>query len=275
MKVRLPKFDFSKALPHWSPSLEFSQIYNAGSTVPAHIEPYLVKVMVKAKPLLPPERADLQSDLDIFIKQEMQHCKMHLAFNKRLREEGYAEMAGLEKEYAADYDDFLKTKSLRFNLAYCEGFEAMSAIAVTAFFEDFDEFLEGADPEVSDLWKWHLAEEYEHRSVAHDVYHALSGMNPLFTYIYRVYGFLYAVHHIRKHTNKVSALLLKKDRAGMSAEEIEQSKRREAAVKAALGRSAKRHLLVILSPFYNPSKRSTPKGLNRYLDALTRPTAIA
>lgn len=273
MQVRFPKFDFSKVRPHWAPDLEFAQTYNAGSTVPAHIEPFLVKVMVKARGLLPPERTELHKDLDIFIKQEMQHCKMHLAFNKRLREEGYEGMAEIEKDYAADYDDYLMNRSLRFNLAYCEGFEAMSAIAVTAFFEDFEPFLKGADPEAVDLWRWHLAEEYEHRTVAHDVYHALSGMNPVFTYFYRIYGFFYAVRHIRAHTNRVSEYLLEKDRAGMSAAEVERSKARQVEVQKALGRSAKRHLLAILSPFYRPESRPMPRGLDRYLVADARPLA--
>jgi predicted metal-dependent hydrolase len=75
-------------------------------------------------------------------------------------------MLPLEESYKADYDHFLQTKSLRFNCAYSDGFEAMRSIAVTSFDEEFDEFLEGADPKAVELWKWHLAEDYEHREVA-------------------------------------------------------------------------------------------------------------
>lgn len=266
MEVRYPKFDFSGVRPHWSPAWEFAQQYNAGSTVPAHIEPYLVKVMIKAKPLLPADQIRLHGELDIFIKQEMQHCKMHLNFNKLLHRAGYDGMIAMEREYAADYARFLAEKSLRFNLAYCEGFEAMSAIAVTAFFEDFDAFLEGADPEAVDLWKWHLAEEFEHRTVAHDMYHALSGLPGVLAYFYRLYGFFYAVRHINRHTQRVARYLIAKDREGMTGEQLAQSKAREKAARRALNRSAWMHLRAILSPFYRPAGRPVPKGLPEFLD---------
>jgi predicted metal-dependent hydrolase len=265
MLVRSPKFDFSNVRPHWSPCWEFAQRYNAGSTVPAHIEPYLVKVMVKAKAALDPKNIELHRDLGIFIKQEMQHCKMHIAFNKKLHESGYEGMIPFEEAYAADYQRFLESRSLRFNLAYSEGFEAMSSIAVTAFFEHFDEFLEGADPEAVELWKWHLAEEYEHRTVAHDVYHALSGMNPVFTYFYRLYGFFYAVRHISKHTDQLAAYLMAKDREGMTPEQIKESKARELLAAKAVKKSAWKHLSAILSPFYKPAKRPAPRGVVLFL----------
>src|SRR3546814_164359 len=170
---------------------------NAASTVPAYIEPYLVKVMLKAQAALPAAHEKLHRELAIFIKQEMQHCKQHIAFNKALHAGGYEGMLDFEKAYEADYERFLAKKSLRFNCAYSEGFEAMSAVAVTAFFEDFDEFYEGADPEAVEMWKWHLAEEFEHREVAHNVYHALFGRNKIFAYLYRVYGLISAMIHIQ------------------------------------------------------------------------------
>ena len=271
MQVRQPKWDFSQIRAHWATNPEFAQIYNAASTVPAHIEPYLVKVMVKAQAKLGPGDDKLRRDLAIFIKQEMQHCKQHIAFNTVLRAQGYEGMAEIEAPYAADYERFLTTKSLRFNCAYSEGFEAMSAIAVTAFFEEFDELLEGADEAAVELWRWHLAEEFEHREVAHDVYHALFGGNPVFAYFYRLYGFAYAITHIRKHTARITAYLLAKDREGMTDEQLAQSRAREAKAQEAMGRRAKEHLKAILSPFYKPAKRPEPRGvaavLQRYAPA--------
>lgn len=273
MKVRFPKFDFSSFDPHWAPVGEFAQTFNAGSTVPAHIEPYLVKVMMRARDLIDPEDTKLRSDVDIFIKQEMQHCKNHVAFNKRMHESGYPGMVAREAAYVDDYDRFLKERSLRFNLAYCEGFEAMSSIAVTALFEHVDDYLESANPEVVDLWRWHLAEEYEHRTVAHDVYSALNGMNPVFAYFYRIFGFFYAVRHIGRFAADMADYLLSVDRKSMDEAQIRESKSREAALKKALGKSALQHILEIISPFYKPDRRSAPKGLDRYLEADARPLA--
>src|SRR3546814_8088639 len=49
MQVRFPKWGFSTVRAHWAPNHEFAQMQNAASTVPAYIEPYLVKVMLKAQ----------------------------------------------------------------------------------------------------------------------------------------------------------------------------------------------------------------------------------
>jgi uncharacterized protein len=268
MQVRFPKWDFSGLRAHWAPHQEFAQIYNAASTVPAYIEPYLLKVMRIAKAKIDPSNAELHGKLDIFIKQEMQHCKLHLAFNKAIRADGYEGMLPLEKAYEADYDRFLKTKSLRFNLAYSEGFEAMSAIAVTNFFEEFDEFMVGADPRAVAIWKWHLAEEYEHREVAFDVYHALYG-NSVFAWAYRLYGFYCAITHIRKHTMRVSAYLLEVDRKAMSAEERLASIARQKVVASATSRRAKEHLKAIISWNYNPAARPAPRGVLALLDKMS------
>ncbi len=274
MQVRFPKWDFSGLPAHWAPHHEFAQIHNAASTVPAYVEPYLLKVMRMAKDKIDPANTALHEKLDIFIKQEMQHCKLHLALNKAIRADGYEGMLALEKDYEADYDRYLKTKSLRFNLAYSEGFEAMSAIAVTNFFEEFDDFMEGADPRAVAIWKWHLAEEYEHREVAFDVYHTLYG-NGLFAYLYRLYGFYCAITHIRAHGKRVSRYLLAKDREGMSESEAAASRARAQEVNTRTAKRAKEHLKAIISWRYNPATRPTPRGLQAYLDQLTADLARA
>jgi uncharacterized protein len=275
MQVRFPKWDFSGLRAHWAPHREFAQMYNAASTVPAYIEPYLLKVMRLAKDKIDPAKTDLHARLDIFIKQEMQHCKLHLSFNKAIRADGYEGMLALEKEYEADYERFLKTKSLRFNLAYSEGFEAMSSIAVTNFFEEFDPFLEGSDPRAVAIWKWHLAEEYEHREVAHEVYHELYGQNRLFAWAYRLYGFFCAIKHIRGHTARVTEYLLSVDRAGMSEAELAASLEREKAVVAATSKRAREHLKAILSFRYDPASRPAPRGVQDLLNTMSTEMAKA
>jgi predicted metal-dependent hydrolase len=274
MQVRFPKWDFSGMRAHWAPNREFAQMQNAASTVPAYIEPYLVKIMQQAQAALPAKHEKLHRDLAIFIKQEMQHYRQHFAFNKRLRAQGYEGMQAIEDEYAADYERFLKTKSLRFNLAYSEGFEALSSISVTNYFEEFGDYLEGADFEAVEMWKWHLAEEYEHREVCHDVYHTLYGRGP-FAYAYRIWAFFYAVKHIRTHVVKVQNYLLGKDREGMNEEELAASLERERKVNEVTERRAKEHLKSILSPFYAPGKRAPARGVLDYLKRYEKRTAEA
>jgi uncharacterized protein len=272
MKVRVLQADFSTLKPHWAENKEFAQLYNGASTCPAHLEPYLCKVMVKAKSVLPKKFEKLHGEVEIFIKQEMQHCKQHIAFNKMLGA-AYPDIVPLERKYAADYEGFLQSKSLKFNVAYSEGFEAMSAIPTTAFFEEFDELWAGSDPRAEALWKWHLAEEYEHREVMHDLYHALYGRG-VGAYLFRIWAFFFATKHILHHVTAVSEVLLAKDREGMTAEELVASKAREKAVKARAAKHAKEHMLEILSPFYNPAKRKPPRGVMEILARSEAPVPI-
>ncbi len=265
MKVRHPSFNFGSIRPHWAKVPEFAQFYNAFSTVPAHIEPYLVKVMMRAKDALGDRNPKLRQDIEIFNKQEVQHCKQHLAFNKRLYELGYAGMQELEAPYKADYARFLETKSLRFNIAYCEGFEAMGSAAGQVFFSDLDEYLEGADPEAVELWRWHLAEEFEHREVCYQAYKTLYGNGP-FAYLYRVWAFMYAAKHIGMHTARVAQYLIKVDREGMTAEETQASELRAKKALSQIRKGSRKRLLKVLSPFYDPAKLQAPAGMAPLLE---------
>lgn len=260
MQVRRPQLDFTNFRPHWAPVPEFAQSYNAFSTVPAHIEPFLVKVMMRVKDKLGDRHAKLRQDIEIFNKQEVQHCKQHVAFNKLLYKCGYEGMQKLEEPYKAAYDDFLANKSLRFNLAYCEGFEAMGSSSGQVFFEELNEYLEGADPSSVELWQWHLAEEFEHREVCYQAYKALYGRG-LFAYLYRVWAFMYAAKHIGGHTARVSAYLIGVDREKMTPQEREQSIEREKVLKAKIRSASKKRLLKVFSPFYDPGKMVPSPGM--------------
>lgn len=265
VKVRFPKFDFSSARAHWTTDPEFAQGCNASSLIPAHVEPYLLKVMRTAREKLDPSNARLIQELDIFCKQEMQHMKHHLAFNKLIRSQGYEGLKPFEDRLAGDYEDFLKNKSLAFNLAYCEGFESLSASACESWFEDYDDYLKDADPVISDMWRWHLAEEFEHRTVCADVFHELGGSNPVSRYFRRIYGFFYAVRHLRGFGQETTAYLVGRDRESMTSDEVQASIVRQAAVKKRLMKRALPMMIKILSPFYDPAKRRVPNGQPEFL----------
>jgi predicted metal-dependent hydrolase len=276
MKARFPKFDFSQVKAHWAPNPEFSQNFNSASLIPAYVEPYLLKVMKRAQKQLNPANARLLEEVDIFCKQEMQHCKHHINYNKAIRSQGYEGLKPFEDAIQADYDRFLNSKSLRFNLAYCEGFEAMSASACEAWFEDYDDLLDGADLMTADMWRWHLAEEFEHRTVCSDVYNELCGLNPAARYFYRLYGYFYALKHLGAFQSATSAYLLRTDRAEMTPAELQESLTRQKALKKRLLKSALPAMLKVLSPFYDPAKRRSPRGHEAFLEQFeTRREALA
>lgn len=167
-----------------------------------YLEPYLIRTMKQArKHVTDPE---LRADLDAFNAQEGQHYRQHMKFNAAIRHFGFPGLEELEAELDADYRRFSETKSLRFNLAYAEGFEALTTATAHAQFE------RGMRPEMTqpirDLFEWHLIEELEHRTVAFDVYaHVCGG------WAYRTIFGLYAQWHMGRWIARAASLMLKHD----------------------------------------------------------------
>jgi predicted metal-dependent hydrolase len=269
MRVRQPTIDFSQVVPRWTKNGEFAQSFNALSTVPAYIEPYLISVMRKAKDKLDPTTdAELLADIEIFIKQEAQHFKLHRAYNNRLREAGgYDGMKPLEDRYEADYDRFLAKRSLHFNVGYSEGFEAIGSAGAEFWVDYAEKVLKEVDPATLELWRWHLAEEYEHRTVVHRLYQRLYGKGPTKGYVTRALTFLYAVVHIEAHTARMMRYLVTADQATMTPDE-----RTASAVRAKkVTRDRRKNLWTTvkrgIAPSYDPGLLPPPKGLLAVLDA--------
>ncbi len=105
----------------------------AGSLLLPHLEPYLIRSMKAAEKHVTDPR--VLEGLKGFAAQEGQHYRMHMKFNATIRRAGFPGLDALEKELSDDYQLFTKTKSLRFNLAYAEGFEALTMNAVKHMME--------------------------------------------------------------------------------------------------------------------------------------------
>jgi len=167
-----------------------------------YLEPYLIRTMKEAKKEI--RDPNLLDDLERFSAQEGQHYKQHMRLNKALRLEGFPKLPELEAKLDADYRRFSKEKSLRFNLAYAEGFEALTTASARFSFE------RGGDPnlhpQVAALFAWHLVEELEHRTVAFDVYDHIYG-----DYFYRLTAGLYAQWHMSSFILNVARHLFEAD----------------------------------------------------------------
>jgi uncharacterized protein len=68
-----------------------------------------------------------------------------------------------------------RTRSLRWNLAFAAGTEAVGFALARWTDHHLRALQAGADPAVADLFLWHLAEEVEHKEVAFDVWAAVDG----------------------------------------------------------------------------------------------------
>lgn len=259
MKVRRPALDFTKSLPHWMKDREFCHILNASSVVIMQLEPYLNKVMLRARTVLPADDP-LQPDLKTFIQQETAHCHLHARYNRALYESGYDRLKSFEAALGADYEHFLNSKSLKFNLGYCQGFEVLGPLYAELIFEGLDDLYEGGDDQVIHLWKWHLAEEYEHRMVAHDTYHRFGG-----GWLHRLRSTYTTLRHLKKYSGAIAAHMLKVDRRTMSPEEVRQSRRAARRAQRRLALFLLPRLLPLLSPRYTPANCRSPNGLQNYL----------
>jgi predicted metal-dependent hydrolase len=206
MIVRRMRFPYPEGLKAWwNPARpEFSQIVNAASLGMPYLEPYLIETMRKAREKIVDPR--VLKDLDLYVGQESTHFRQHQQFNKRLAELGYAAVPRMEATLKNDYEALGRTRSLAFNVAYAEGFEAMALTIGHMLIEDRDYLFGNADPAVSSLILWHFVEEIEHKCATYDVFKALDGR-----YLWRIYGLLYAMIHIMARTRQGYRAMLIED----------------------------------------------------------------
>ncbi|MEH6634179.1 MAG: metal-dependent hydrolase [Halioglobus sp.] len=249
MRVRKVPFDFpDRSAGHWNLARpEFSQIINSGSLAMPYLEPYLISSMRQARKLITDPQ--LREDLDLYIRQEATHFRQHKAFNKTLADAGYKSVGELEAILDADYKRLGNERSLRFNLAYAEGFESMALAIGHMLIDDREHLFGGSDTDVASLILWHFVEEIEHKNVAFDVFDHLYG-----GYFSRIGGLLYAAGHIFWRTGQGYRALLKED--GL----WQNSKSRWQLAKVLLRIFGKLtpKLLKILLPWYHPSKVADP-----------------
>lgn len=255
MPVRLMDFDIDPelvrdALPEVYPA------YGVSMTLP-YLEPYLVRTMREAlKHCSDPKVAQ---EVRQFIGQEAQHYRQHATLNNMIRSIS-PELEGLKKiedKLDADYQRFTQTKSLKFNLAYAEGFEAVTSAGGRRIYEfsifDRLESLQGSD--LLRLFKWHALEEVEHRTVTFNIYNHLFG-----GYWYRLVAGAFGQYHFFKYVILFSWFMaknapqaLEKGRILMPSPNVTGTWRERLAL---LGST-----LRVYSPFYDPARLSLPENV--------------
>ncbi len=207
--VRKVKFEFPDELDDVLPGddLVRATYLVAFSLTMPYLEPYLIRTFRSVADDI--THAGLAADVREFIGQEAQHFQNHRRVNdmikRQLGDDVAGELQAAEDRLDADYRRFSTSKSRRFNLAYAEGFEAMTcAMAMTMFAEaETGERPESHFGPWQALWAWHAAEEIEHRTVAFDVYEDLEGSYP-----YRVAGSLRAQAHFHRAVDRMQRILL-------------------------------------------------------------------
>lgn len=191
-------FSFKEASIHWIPNDPFSShTYNAINILLPAGEFWFCRVFNKALPLI--EDESLKQDVKAFIKQEAIHARAHIVGQEFMEANNYKLENGLNTAEAI-FGQLLSDQPFGlsiFNNKTIKSYWLITRVGIIASIEHFTGVIgqwtldnshnwdkNNADPEMSDLFRWHLAEEVEHRNVAFDLFHHLF-QNKLGFYISR------------------------------------------------------------------------------------------
>jgi len=121
--------------------------------------------------------ARLHKEVRGFCAQEGIHSREHDRYNEMLEQQGYP-VAELEQRVEKLLAHVSRRFPRRIHLAVTCALEHFTALMAHGLLEESGKksnIFDGAHPTMAALWKWHAAEENEHKSVAYDVYLAAGG----------------------------------------------------------------------------------------------------
>jgi len=257
--IRIMEFDLDADHIRDNMALLFP-LLGMSMTLP-YLEPYLIRIMREAlKQATDPE---VIHELKQFIGQEAQHYQQHKRVNNIIRATN-PELAGLqaiEDELKEDYRNFLQNKSLKFNLAYAEGFEAATFASARneLKYNVWGRVKELQNSEILHLLRWHLVEEIEHRTVTYDIYKHLYG-----DYFYRlIFGF-YGQWHFFKYVYRFSTFIAENYPDAIKTKQPAKWANLPkpgfvAAVSLLFG------VIRTFSPWYDPAKIKLPSQLSTFV----------
>ena len=161
---------------------------------------------------------ELQREIASFLSQEGIHSREHAKYNQTLGRQGYpVQVLEWVTRWALRST---RVTSARWQLAITCAFEHFTATLADTVLSD-PHFLEGASPELAALWRWHCAEEIEHKSVAFDVYEELSP--GAIGYLRRVAIMAYLTANFLPYTMAHQLLLASRDRLLPDPREVRQA----------------------------------------------------
>ena len=188
--VRKLEVDLSTGFDrHWHGGDAFlSQFHNALSmSFPVGEQSFIDAVRESARDLpRTPETARLHETVAQFIGQEATHRHVHGLYNAHLEKQG---LVNRWQDWASARLEYGRRQGIapRHLLAITAAYEHLTAV-LADYVLRHHRALDCADPRMQTLWRWHAAEETEHRAVAYDLYLALAG-----NYKWRIRWYVYAL----------------------------------------------------------------------------------
>ncbi len=160
----------------WQPNKpEFAAAVNSLSIGMPYGEPYVMKSVRDSIPALEAAgQSALIAEVGAYLEQEREHGRQHRRFNEIITAQHPA-LGRVERWLASSYRFLASHCGAKFGIAYAAGFEATAFAAARWMDARRHELFRGADTQPSTLILWHLAEEVEHKTVAHDVWAEVDG----------------------------------------------------------------------------------------------------
>lgn len=264
LAARSPDFVFSSTIAsHWCAGQpEFSHVASAFMAALPLLEPYFIhNVREGAKHVSDPA---LREQVEGFVAQEARHAQQHRRFNDLLAQR-YPELPRLERQIRERLDHSKRHHSLAFRLAYTAGYEAITYHLVCMMMEQRARWFRNADPNVLALLGWHAAEEVEHKSVAYDLFQAVSG-----SYWLRAHGLYAAFVNTIRELRVMTRYFLEVD--GLLPQRA--SRRRLLGLRITLLTRLVPRFLAYLKPRYSPTDEVDPPLLHEWLARYARGDAL-
>lgn len=146
---------------------EFGAAANAISLLMPHAEPYVIGQVRRGLAEVEDSSDELSQAVDTWAKQEAAHFKAHRDFNRSLA--ASSRTARVLDRLGKRIFDGLGRRSAAFGLAFAAAFEIVAFCAARWAESGLRKYFAGADERAATLFLWHLAEEIEHKGIAHDV----------------------------------------------------------------------------------------------------------
>lgn len=109
----------------------------------------------------------LEAEIRAFVKQEINHTREHIVFNKAAAEAGY-DMDRIDRRLE-ELMTQIKQRPPIVNLTATMALEHYTAMMAHEFLANPQHFA-GGEPETVAMWRWHAIEEIEHKGVAFDTF---------------------------------------------------------------------------------------------------------
>jgi predicted metal-dependent hydrolase len=174
LEVRNAKFDdLGSAVPrHWLRGRRSVTTFfdNLSVFFPAGERFFIASVRAHERHVQDPA---LRAAVRAFTAQEGCHSREHVRYNRMLAEQGYP-VAAMEARVERILGRVSRLAPPRWQLAVTCALEHFTALMAHMLLAD-PRLLDGAHPSMAALWRWHAAEENEHKAVAFDVYRAAGG----------------------------------------------------------------------------------------------------